>query len=142
MRIAELFKNKMTISFEVFPPKNEVPMDGILETLSRLYKFKPDFISCTCGAGGSKKGRNVEVCAAVIKNGNVIMPHITCIENSRDDIKDTVKKYADMGIGNILAVRGDIPAGWEGTRGDFSHADNFIGFLKNEFPKMCIAAAA
>jgi len=142
MKIAELLKKKMTISFEVFPPKDTVPMDGILETLSRLYRFKPDFISCTYGAGGSNKGRHIEVCSAIQKSGNVIMPHFTCIGNSRDDITQSLKGYIDMGIENVLAMRGDLPAGWEGTRGDFSYADDLIGFINTGFPGMCIAAAA
>ena len=142
MKIAELLKKKMTISFEVFPPKDNVPMDGILKTLSRLYEFKPDFISCTYGAGGTNKGRSVEVCNAVIKSGNVIMPHFTCIGNSRGDIKNTIAGYADMGVENILAIRGDLPAGWEGTRGDFSHADELINFIGTAFPQICIAAGA
>jgi methylenetetrahydrofolate reductase (NADPH) len=142
MNIAALLKKKMTISFEVFPPKDEVPMDGILGTLSHLYRFKPDFISCTYGAGGSKRGRNIEVCDAVQKSGNVILPHFTCIGNSREDIQKFVQDYVDMGIENILAMRGDFPAGWEGTGGDFSHADELIGFIHTKFPEMCIAAAA
>ena len=143
MKIAELLKKKMTISFEVFPPKDNIPMDGILETLSHLYEFKPDFISCTYGAGGAGRGRNVEVCDAVIKSGNVVIPHSTCIGSSRGDIKKLVKDYVDMGVGNILALRGDFPAGWEGTRaGDFSCADDLIKFIRAEFPQMCVAAAA
>jgi len=69
------------------------------------------------------------------------MPHFTCIGNSRDDIKESLKGYVDMGIENMLALRGDFPAGWEGTRGDFSYADDLIGFIKTEVPQMCIAAA-
>jgi methylenetetrahydrofolate reductase (NADPH) len=142
MRIAELLKQKMTVSFEVFPPKDEVPMDGILETLSRLYRFKPDFISCTCGAGGSGRGRNIEVCDAVKKSGNLVMPHLTCIGTGRDEIQQCAQKYADMGFENILAIRGDFPAGWEGTRGDFSNAGELVNFLHNGFPRLCIGAAA
>ncbi|MDR0289504.1 MAG: methylenetetrahydrofolate reductase [Treponema sp.] len=142
MKITELLKKKMTISFEVFPPKDGIPMDGILETLSRLYLFKPDFISCTYGAGGSKRGRNIEVCRAVQKSGNVIMSHFTCIGNNRDDIEKIANDYVGMGIDNILAIRGDFPAGWEGTKGDFAHADELINFLHSRFPQLCIAAAA
>jgi methylenetetrahydrofolate reductase (NADPH) len=142
MKIVELLKEKMTISFEVFPPKDGVPMNGILETLSRLYLFKPDFISCTYGAGGSKRGRNIEVCEAVKKSGNVIMSHFTCIGSSRDDIEKIANDYVSMGIENILAIRGDFPAGWEGTKGDFAHADELISFLNTRFPQLCIAAAA
>ena len=142
MKIADLFKKRMTISLEVFPPKNDVPMDGILETLTQLNKFNPDYISCTCGAGGSNKGRQLEVCEAVQKNGNVIMPHFTCIGNSRADVNKSLNEIAGMGITNILAIRGDLPAQWEGTRGDFSHADDLINFIKTGFPQMCVSAAA
>ena len=142
MKISELLKNKMTISFEVFPPKDEVPMDGILETLSRLCKFRPDFISCTYGAGGTNKGRHTEVCDAVQKSGNIIVPHFSCIGNSRDNIKEILKSHVDKKVENILALRGDIPDGWEGTRGDFSHADNLVSFIKTKFPQLCIAVTA
>lgn len=142
MKIADMLKKKMTVSFEVFPPKDETPLDGVLETLSRLYRFKPDFISCTYGAGGGGRGRNMDVCKAVKQSGREIMPHFTCIGNVREDIRRFVKAYLDMGIENLLALRGDFPAGWDGTRGDFSHADGLIGFLSAEFPGLCIAAAA
>jgi methylenetetrahydrofolate reductase (NADPH) len=142
MKIAEMLQKKMPLSFEVFPPKDEVPLDGILETLDRLYRFKPDFISCTYGAGGSKRGRNMEVCQAVQKSGHEIMPHFTCIGSSREDVSRFVKEYLDMGIENLLALRGDFPAGWEGTRGDFAYADKLTGFLSAAFPSLCIAAAA
>jgi len=141
MKIAELLQQKTTLSFEVFPPKDDVPLDGILETLSRLYEFRPDFISCTYGAGGSKRGRNMEVCNAVKKSGHLAMPHITCIGNSREDIKKTIKDYIDMGVENILALRGDFPDGWDNTKGDFSHASDLITLLSAEFPQLCVSAA-
>ena len=141
MKIAELLQKKMTISFEVFPPKDEVPLDGIKETLSHLYEFRPDFISCTYGAGGSKRGRNIEVCDAVIKSGNIVMPHLTCIGSTRNDIKAIIKNYVDRGVENILALRGDFPAGCERTEGDFSHADELIEYISAEYPRFCISAA-
>jgi methylenetetrahydrofolate reductase (NADPH) len=142
MKIAEMLKKKMTISFEVFPPRDEIPLDGVLETLDRLYAFRPDFITCTYGAGGTRRGRNMEICAAVQKSGHVVMPHFTCIGNSRNDVKQFVKEYVDRGFENLLALRGDFPPGWEGTRGDFSHADDLIGFLSAEFSGLCISCAA
>jgi len=142
MKIAELLKKKKTLSFEVFPPKDEIPMDGILDTLSHLYLFKPDFISCTYGAGGSKKGRNIEVCDAVRESGNMVMPHLTCMGTSHNDMKEIMENYVDRKFENILALRGDFPAGWENTRGDFSHADELIRYIKAGFPQFCISAAA
>ena len=142
MKIAELLKEKKTISFEVFPPKDEVPMDGILETLSRLYLFKPDFISCTYGAGGSKRGRNLEVCDAVHRSGHTVVPHLTCIGHSRSDIAAIMNDYAGRGLENLLALRGDLPAGWESAQGDFAHADDLIEYTAAAFPQLCIGAAA
>jgi methylenetetrahydrofolate reductase (NADPH) len=142
MKIAELLQQKKTISFEVFPPKDEVPMDGILNTLSRLYRFKPDFISCTYGAGGSRRGRNLEVCDAVHRSGYTVMPHLTCIGHSRDDITAIMQDYIGRGLENLLALRGDLPAGWENAQGDFAHADNLIAFTSVAFPQLCIGAAA
>jgi methylenetetrahydrofolate reductase (NADPH) len=142
MKIAELLHTKMTVSFEVFPPKDDVPLDGIIDTLSHLYQFRPDFISCTYGAGGSKRGRNIEVCSAIKKSGNTAMPHLTCIGNKHDEINTTIGNYVDMGFENILALRGDFPAGWEKTEGDFSHADELIAYIGASFPQLCIAAAA
>jgi methylenetetrahydrofolate reductase (NADPH) len=146
VKIANLFSKKMTLSFEVFPPKEEIPMTGILSTLSNLYKFKPDFISCTFGAGGSGRGRNIEVCTAVHKSGNLVMPHLTCIGSSRNDISVLVNEYTALGFENVLALRGDFPPGWDGSgcsaARDFSYADELIGFINAEFPQLCIAAAA
>ena len=142
VNIADLLKKKLTLSFEVFPPKDGVPLDGIVETLARLARFKPDFISCTYGAGGGRRGRNIEVCEAVKKSGCEVLPHFTCIGNRGDDVRRFVQDYVDMGFENLLALRGDFPVGWEGTRGDFTYADELINFLKESFPHLCIAAAA
>jgi len=142
MKIAELLNQKRTLSFEVFPPKDEVPLDGIKNTLEHLYGFKPDFISCTYGAGGSKRGRNIELCEVVLKSGNTVMPHLTCVGHNRDEMKKIIKEYSDRGFENVLALRGDLPDGWDNTKGDFSHADELIAFLNAEFPRICISAAA
>jgi methylenetetrahydrofolate reductase (NADPH) len=141
MRIDEILKERMTFSFEVFPPKEDKPLEPLLETLSRLYLFEPDFISCTYGAGGTNKGRSVEICAAVKKSGHEIVSHFTCIGNSREDIKKYIREYLALGLENFLVMRGDFPPGWEGTRGDFAHADELLAFLGAEFPGLCFAAA-
>jgi methylenetetrahydrofolate reductase (NADPH) len=142
MKITELLKNKRSLSFEVFPPKDEVPMDRVLETLSKLYRFRPDFISCTYGAGGSNKGRNFELCAVVKNSGQELVSHFTCIGSSRDDVRQAVGDFQKLGAENLLALRGDFPPGWEATRGDFSHADELLEFVSAEFPGLCMGAAA
>lgn len=81
MKISELLKEKATISFEVFPPKNkEGDISSIYYTIEELAKLDPDFISVTYGAGGSSKGKTVEI-ASAIKNKYQIesVAHLSCI---------------------------------------------------------------
>ncbi|MDR2771500.1 MAG: methylenetetrahydrofolate reductase [Clostridiales Family XIII bacterium] len=141
MKISAILKHKKTFSFEVFAPKPDKPLEPLMFTLSKLYGFAPDFISCTYGAGGTNKGRSLDVCAAVKADGQEIMTHFTCIGNTRADVRDYIGKCADLGIENVLALRGDFPAGWEGTRGDFSYADELLSFFGAEFPQLCMAVA-
>jgi methylenetetrahydrofolate reductase (NADPH) len=141
MKISDILKRKKTFSFEVFAPKPDKALDPLLLTLSKLYAYEPDFISCTYGAGGTNKGRSLDVCAAVKADGHEIMTHFTCIGNTCADVRDYMKKCEALGIENVLALRGDFPAGWEGTRGDFKHADELLSFFGAEFPHLCMAVA-
>jgi methylenetetrahydrofolate reductase (NADPH) len=129
----------MTFSFEVFPPKNEQPLEPLLETLKNLSRFRPDFISCTYGSGGTNKGRSLEICGAIKARGIEPLAHITAIGTTREEISAIVREYTAVGVENVLALRGDFPAGWEGTRGDFAHADTLTAFLRDEFPALCLA---
>ncbi|OGP97356.1 MAG: 5,10-methylenetetrahydrofolate reductase, partial [Deltaproteobacteria bacterium RBG_19FT_COMBO_46_9] len=65
----------------------------------------------------------------------------TCIGNTKEDIISKMRHYRSIGIENILAMRGDLPKGWQGTQGDFSNADGLINFINKKFPEFCIAAA-
>jgi methylenetetrahydrofolate reductase (NADPH) len=141
MKISEILKERMGFSFEVFPPKIEQPIEPLLDTLEELYKFNPDFISCTYGAGGTNKGRSAEICDAIVKSNHTVMTHFTCIGNKKDDILRIVNEYVSLGVKNVLTLRGDIPDGWEGTNGDFSNANQLIAFIKDKFPELCLAAA-
>ncbi len=132
----------MTFSFEVFPPKTDEGMVHLRDAIQHYYLFKPDFISVTYGAGGTNAGRNVEVCSLLKTDGvTEVLNHFTCIGNTREQITRAMEEYRSLGIENILAMRGDLPAGWEGTHGDFSNADGLIKFIKTGFPDFCIAAA-
>ena len=142
MKIASLLESRMSFSFEVFPPKTDEGMANLREAIHHFYTFKPDFISCTYGAGGTNAGRHLEVCRLLTGDGATeVMPHFTCIGNTREQITAAVKEYESLGMENILAMRGDLPEGWEGTNGDFGNADGLIKYIKNEFPDFCIAAA-
>jgi methylenetetrahydrofolate reductase (NADPH) len=142
MRIIEVLNERISFSFEVFPPKTDKGMVNLKAALKHYYEFKPDFISCTYGAGGGNAGRNVEVCETVKADGATeVMTHFTCIGNTKEKIKSELQHYQSFGMENILAMRGDLPEGWVGTNGDFSNADGLIKYIKTEFPDFCIAAA-
>jgi methylenetetrahydrofolate reductase (NADPH) len=105
MKIIEVLDLRMSFSFEVFPPKTDAGMEKLRVALKNYYSFKPDFISCTYGAGGSNAGRNVEVCTAIVEDGMTeVMTHFTCIGNSREKITAEIEHYRSLGMENILAM--------------------------------------
>ena len=122
MKVSEIMKKRMSVSFEVFPPKMDKPVEPLFETIEKLYGFEPDFISCTYGAGGTNKGRQSEILKYLADGGRTVpVAHYTCIGNSREDILGLVREYRRLGIGSFLALRGDFPQGWEGTGGAFDY---------------------
>lgn len=142
MKIIDILKERMSFSFEVFPPKTDKGMVNLIAAMKHYYEFKPDFISCTYGSGGGNAGRNAEVCEILKADAATeVMTHFTCIGNTKENIKNEILHYRSIGIENILAMRGDLPKGWQGTQGDFSNADGLINFINKEFPDFCIAAA-
>ncbi len=132
----------MSFSFEVFPPKTDKGMVNLQTAMKHYYEFKPDFISCTYGSGGTNAGRNAEVCELLkTEDATEVMTHYTCIGNTKENIDKDIRHYQSLGIENILAMRGDLPESWEGTKLDFSHADGLIKYIKTRFPDFCVAAA-
>ena len=100
MKISEILKNKSTISFEVFPPKNkEGNISSIYSTIEGLAKLSPDFISVTYGAGGSTKGKTVEI-ASVIKHeyGIESVAHLSCISSTKEDIKYECERAVHLSV--------------------------------------------
>ncbi len=134
MRVPDIMAKRMSVSFEVFPPKKEEGIPALMDVLDRLYGFQPDFISCTYGAGGSNAGRNYEICKAIQDSGMTIaVTHFTCIGQTRESVKEQLDKYLAAGVNHILALRGDLPDGWEGTRGDFEFACELVSFIRREY---------
>lgn len=134
MKISDLLSTKkLTVSFEVFPPKPDYPIETIFRTLDELKKLNPDFISVTYGAGGGNRERTVEI-AAKVKQGYQIetLAHLTCVSHSKTEIEGIARALSGEGIENILALRGDYPEGLSRKTGEFSHALDLIEFLKTK----------
>lgn len=146
MNVAEILKERMAFSFEVFPPKTDVGMQklcGANGVLDHLYAMNPDYISCTYGAGGTNVGKNLEVLDKIRKDGKAIpVTHFTCVANTKEGIREQLQTYLDHGIDHMLALRGDIPFGWTGTGGDLHYATELVKFARREFgDKFTIAVA-
>jgi methylenetetrahydrofolate reductase (NADPH) len=135
--VSEIMRERMAFSFEVFPPKTDKGMDTLVGkdgVLDKLYTLRPDYISCTYGAGGTNVGKNLEVMKSVKAAGvSIPVTHFTCIGNTRDGIKSQLQAYLDNGINHILAIRGDLPFGWSGTGGDLHYATELVKFIRQEF---------
>lgn len=142
MKVSELYTpGKTVLSFEVFPPKATSPIETIYSTLEQLCNLEPAFISVTYGAAGGAKSHCCEI-ASRIKNTHGIeaVAHLTCISNTRDDIKRILKDFSDHGIENILALRGDIIPGQERCN-DFRYASELTAFIKEINPEFDICGA-
>lgn len=132
MKLAELFDQKKTVfSFEVFPPKRNNPIDTIYSTLDALQDLKPDFISVTYGASGSLADNSTCEIASAIKHkyGIESAAHLTCVNSTKEEVSEVLKRLSDNGVENILALRGDLVPD-VAPKEDFGHASELISFIK------------
>ncbi|NLG04226.1 MAG: methylenetetrahydrofolate reductase [NAD(P)H], partial [Clostridia bacterium] len=134
-------KNRKRLSFEIFPPKKDIELENIDETLSVLCELNPDYISVTFGAGGSSNcNRTIEL-AKKIKNDYHVEPvvHLTCLHYDKAEIDEFTRILELEGIQNILALRGDRNDNFP-VKDDFGHASDLITYLKQKHD-FCILGA-
>ena len=144
MKLTDIMKKRTMFSFEVFPPKTDEAMVKLDTALEHLYELKPDYISCTYGAGGGNVGRNLEVCTKIKEADNDTIPvtHFTCVGNTKEGVKEQLQNYLDKGIDHVLTLRGDLPYGWTGTNGDFAYATDLLAFVRKEFGSQFLIAVS
>ena len=110
MKIADVLNSKkVSLSFEVFPPKKKENLDSIKQTACALAKLEPDFISVTFGAGGTTKGYTAEIAEAIEAAGTTALAHLTCVRSTRDALDYSINNLKSKHITNVLALRGDFP---------------------------------
>ncbi len=131
MHISDIIKpGEPTFSFEFFPPKNAEAAAALYETIKDLSRYRPSFVSVTYGAGGSTRELTHDLVVKIRETTHTPpVPHLTCVCHTADEITATLERYASVGIGNILALRGDPPAdmpGFDRSGDSFRHAADLV----------------
>ncbi len=140
--IDRLNEDKIHISFEVFPPKTDAGVDKVLAATDEIASLKPSYISVTYGAGGGTS-KNTARIASHIKDdlGVLSLAHLTCASSTKEEVRDVISNLKQLGIENILALRGDIPEGMEFPTGDrFRYAWELVEEIRKH-GDFCIGAA-
>lgn len=146
MKVIEVLnKNTPTLSFEFFPPKTPDQEKKLFEALAELKTYKPDFVSVTYGAMGTTREKTF-FWVKEIKEKYGIEPvaHLTCVAATKDDIARQLDDFESIGVINLLALRGDPPAGeinFVPPQNGFKFAKELISFIKDKKPHFCLGAA-
>ncbi len=141
MKISEIIKSKNPVlSFEVFPPKNSESYESIKGAALKIAELKPDFMSVTYGAGGSTSTYTLDVAQSILASGVTPIAHLTCVSASKEKIRNYLAEIKEKGIENILALRGDLPAGVTAESLDFVHASDLVEEIR-DFGGFCIGGA-
>ncbi len=127
-----LGKDKITLSFEVFPPKTDANYDSVEKAAFGVAKLNPSYMSVTYGAGGSTRSNTVKIAGGIqSRYGVTTIAHLTCVGASRADIRNALGEMKAAGIENVLALRGDKPKDFEGDPfTDFHYASELVSEIK------------
>jgi methylenetetrahydrofolate reductase (NADPH) len=145
MKIDAILKQRQTLSFEVFPPKQEYDEDlsGIQKTLTAFTAWSPDFVSVTYGAGGHNRPRALEIAEIILKLKMTPLSHLTAVGYTKEDTKRVTSALMGLGVENILALRGDVPPQMVFPQDpwvDFHYSLNLVEFVTSK--DFCLGSAA
>ncbi len=142
MKIRDLMKqDKYSISFEVFPPKTQDKYETVEKATREIAALKPEFMSVTYGAGGGTSAYTAAIARDLQERYGVpMMAHLTCVTSSRDKIQSQLSLLLQNGIENIMALRGDIPEGFDTAGCSYHYASELIRDIK-AYGDFCIGGA-
>ena len=146
MKISELLKkDTLSISFEVFPPKTETAFESVKSATEEIAKLKPAFMSVTYGAGGGTSRYTLDIAKNIkARYGVPSLAHLTCVSSNRETVQARIADIRAAGIQNIMALRGDIPAGMENddrSGWDYHNAVELVRELRACGEDLCIGGA-
>ena len=146
MKIIDIItQNKLSLSFEVFPPKSETSFESVKAATEEIAQLHPAFMSVTYGAGGGTSEYTLDIAKNIKKlYGVPTLEHLTCVSSTKETVKKKIEEIKIAGIENVMALRGDIPvelqnadrSGW-----DYKHAIDLVLELKVANPDFCIGGA-
>lgn len=142
MKINDVIKNnKVTVSFEVFPPKEWAKISDTKSVIAEMVKDNPAWMSVTYGAAGTTSGYTTEIAKSITQGGVTPLSHMTCINSTKEKVNSVLDELEANGVENILALRGDIPKDFD-MQGKqvYYHANELINDIKSR-GKFCIGAA-
>ena len=146
MKISSLLSDeRLSISFEVFPPKTESGYDSVKEATEKIASLKPSFMSVTYGAGGGTSKYTLDIAKNIKERYGVpSIAHLTCVSSTKETVKERIKDISEAGIQNVMALRGDIPkekANEDRSLWDYRHALELVRELRASGADFCIGGA-
>lgn len=120
-------------SFEFFPTKTDAGHEKLMATAKQLAGYNPEFFSCTYGAGGSTRDRTLNTVLQLNHDTKVpTAPHLSCVGDSKTDLRELLGLYKNDGINRIVALRGDLPSGMGMADGELRYANELVEFIRAE----------
>ncbi len=146
MKIIDLLKSgKLSLSFEVFPPKTETAFDSVKTATEEIARLRPSFMSVTYGAGGGTSRYTLDIAKNIKERYGVpTLAHLTCVSSTRATVAEKIAAIKAAGIENVMALRGDVPAellGADRSTWDYRYAVDLVRELKEADPDICIGGA-
>ena len=141
-RIADLLGQRPTLSFEFFPPADDIARKQLDKALDELAGLAPSFVSVTCGVGGDGHDRTHDIVTGICQDRPFpAMAHLTCVGHTRPGIAALLDDYAAAGVANILALAGDPPDG-SAISGDFHYASELVEVVRAHPAHFSVGVAA
>lgn len=146
MKLSQVYQpGKLGLSFELFPPKTPQGVTSLFQHVSRLVEFRPSFITCTYGAGGSTQELTLDIVARVRREFQLpVATHLTCVGRTVDELRAYLRSALSSKVTNVVALRGDPPRGDTAFRpvaGGLRYANELVALIRGEFPEFGIAVA-
>lgn len=146
MKLSELFKSdKLSLSFEVFPPKTDTAFDSVKSATEEIAKLRPSFMSVTYGAGGGTSQYTLEIAKNIkTRYGVPTLAHLTCVSSTKETVLSKIREMKEAGIENVMALRGDLTPELEASDRSgwcYRHAIDLIHDIKASGADFCIGGA-